>query len=329
MITTNRTLVLLAAFLIGAPVAADPITGFTYTYDLSMADPFTGFFTAPHPDAPANDTDNASDPAAVTSKGVLADGDLGDPVFTNPSGGCCLFNNGTYAGFRNDGAGGAPQPKIDIDLDGTFQLNSLTLHYLVEDRPSIYAPQPIRNMAGDIMFDAVTVSGSTDGETFTPLGFDNDFVPVFGPDGDFGSGAAEIRTSMIDLMGATASHLSVDIRTPWSWIFLSEIVLDGTGSAGLPGDQNSDGAVDAADYVVWRKNDGTPDGYNTWRTNFGRTSASGLGSAVAGVPEPDSVALLGLGCLLAAASAPVKKKINDRRPPCRSSAPRCRQYIPS
>ena len=322
MMNTIRTIAVLTVMLVGTAVAADPITGFTYTYDLSMADPFTGFFTAPHPDVPANDTDNASDPAAVTSKGVLADGDLGDPVFTNPPAGCCLFNNGTYAGFRNDGAGGAPQPKIDIDLGGTFQLNSFTLHYLVEDRPSIYAPQPIRNMAGDIMFNAVTVSGSTDGETYAPLGFDNDFVPVFGPDGDFGSGAAEIRTSMIDLMGATASHLSIDIRTPWSWIFLSEIVLDGTGSAGLTGDYNSDGSVDAADYVVWRKNDGTPDEYNTWRTNFGRTSALAHGSALAAVPEPQSIALFAVGCLMAAASAAAKMRNEDRQRPSRSSAAR-------
>jgi hypothetical protein len=329
MITTNRGLVLLTALLIAAPVAADPITGFTYTYDLSMADPFTGFFTTPHPDVPANDTDNASDPAAVTSKGVLADGDLGDPVFTNPSGGCCLFNNGTYAGFRNDGAGGAPQPKIDIDLGGTFQLSSFTLHYLVEDRPSIYAPQPIRNMAGDIMFNAVTVSGSTDGETFTPLGFDNDFVPVFGPDGDFGSGAAEIRTSMIDLMGANASHLSVDIRTPWSWIFLSEIVLDGTGSAGLTGDYNSDGSVDAADYVLWRKNDGAPGGYNAWRTNFGRTAGSGLGSAAAAMPEPASALLLAIVCPLAGALAGRRNTGKLRRRRRLPIAANCRQYISS
>ncbi len=43
----------------------------------------------------------------------------------------------------------------------------------------------------------------------------------------------------------------------------------------LQGDYNTDGVVDAADYVVWRKTDGAnPAGYNTWRTNFGRTSGA-------------------------------------------------------
>ena len=45
-------------------------------------------------------------------------------------------------------------------------------------------------------------------------------------------------------------------------------------AAGLPGDFNNNGTVDAADYVVWRKTDGTPADYNTWRTNFGQTVGS-------------------------------------------------------
>jgi hypothetical protein len=66
---------------------------------------------------------------------------------------------------------------------------------------------------------------------------------------------------------------------------------------GLEGDYNGDGTVDAADYVVWRKTDGSPSGYNTWRTNFDRTAGGGgpLGSGAgqAAVPEP-SAWLLGL-----------------------------------
>jgi hypothetical protein len=47
----------------------------------------------------------------------------------------------------------------------------------------------------------------------------------------------------------------------------------------LPGDFNGDGSVDAADYVVWRANDGTQADYNTWRSDFGRTLTSGSGEA--------------------------------------------------
>jgi probable HAF family extracellular repeat protein len=59
----------------------------------------------------------------------------------------------------------------------------------------------------------------------------------------------------------------------------------------FPGDFNGNGKVDGADYVVWRKNDGTQIGYNTWRTNFGRTTASGS-SFNAAIPEPSTLALL-------------------------------------
>jgi hypothetical protein len=70
--------------------------------------------------------------------------------------------------------------------------------------------------------------------------------------------------------------------------------------AHLPGDFNDDGTVDAADYVVWRKNDGTQDGYDTWRTNFGRTLIAGSGSISfeqdlsAAIPEPAGILLVSL-----------------------------------
>ena len=49
----------------------------------------------------------------------------------------------------------------------------------------------------------------------------------------------------------------------------------------IPGDYNFDGTVDAADYVVWRKHDGTTytqADYDLWRANFGATADSGSGS---------------------------------------------------
>jgi hypothetical protein len=73
----------------------------------------------------------------------------------------------------------------------------------------------------------------------------------------------------------------------------------------LLGDYNENGLVDAADYVVWRKqfgsptalpNDDTPgvgnDDYARWRARFGNTlSGSGASVSVA-IPEPGSLAML-------------------------------------
>jgi hypothetical protein len=63
-------------------------------------------------------------------------------------------------------------------------------------------------------------------------------------------------------------------------------------SGGLAGDYNNDGSVDAADYVVWRKTGAIPDGYTTWRSNFGRTGPVILGNAAAAVPEPSCICAL-------------------------------------
>ena len=73
-------------------------------------------------------------------------------------------------------------------------------------------------------------------------------------------------------------------------------------SAGVPGDYNNNGKVDAADYVLWRKNPGAyggdPAGYNTWRANFGNPPGNGssLGDAGA-VPEPGTIFLAAMGGL--------------------------------
>jgi hypothetical protein len=64
----------------------------------------------------------------------------------------------------------------------------------------------------------------------------------------------------------------------------------------VAGDFNNDNAVNAADYVVWRKGLGTTytqNDYNVWRANFGQTAGSGSGAtASAAVPEPTTLLLL-------------------------------------
>ena len=71
---------------------------------------------------------------------------------------------------------------------------------------------------------------------------------------------------------------------------------------GTPGDYNGNSTVDAADYIVWRKNNGTnntlpydnglgtpigPPHYNLWRQNFGNTGGTGTSTGLyQAVPEP-------------------------------------------
>jgi hypothetical protein len=77
-----------------------------------------------------------------------------------------------------------------------------------------------------------------------------------------------------------------------------------------PGDFNDDGTINAADYVVWRKFDGTQQGYDNWRMNFGETIPLGSGAASsldATVPEPTRI--LPLVLMLASFALPRHRRL--------------------
>lgn len=91
-------------------------------------------------------------------------------------------------------------------------------------------------------------------------------------------------------------------------------------AAGVPGDYNNNGVVDAADYALYRKvlgqsvtlpNDSTPGSvttadYGVWRSHFGQSSAAGSGATGLGtspVPEPDALILWGIAAFLLSAVA--------------------------
>jgi hypothetical protein len=87
---------------------------------------------------------------------------------------------------------------------------------------------------------------------------------------------------------------------------IGDVILS---SFAINGDYNANGVVDAGDYVLWRKSPasyGGAGGYNTWRSNFGRTNIPGSGSGAGGlssqtaVPEPSCFILLVAGVMLLA-----------------------------
>jgi hypothetical protein len=75
-----------------------------------------------------------------------------------------------------------------------------------------------------------------------------------------------------------------------------------TVATAIPGDFNFNGSVDAADYVVWRKTDGSAADYNLWRSHFGQTAGSGaalrFSRPISAVPEPACLALAAAALLL-------------------------------
>jgi hypothetical protein len=88
------------------------------------------------------------------------------------------------------------------------------------------------------------------------------------------------------------------------WDYVIDNFKVETFSAGVPGDYNNDGTVNAADYVLWRKGTGTlanevadpgtfsAADYSEWRARFGNPSGSGSSLGGGAVPEPVSVCTL-------------------------------------
>jgi hypothetical protein len=93
---------------------------------------------------------------------------------------------------------------------------------------------------------------------------------------------------------------SIDLYVDFAWTALT---LIGAPIPTPAGDYNHNYVVDVADYVVWRKSDGTDAEYTTWRSNFGIAAGSGARSIQLAsdrpIPEPSAVVLLLIGALSA------------------------------
>jgi hypothetical protein len=99
--------------------------------------------------------------------------------------------------------------------------------------------------------------------------------------------------------------------------YLNDMQIEGIAAPGINGDYNDNGAVDAADYVIWRKHQGTtttlpndPHGgtigaaqYNTWRANFGM----GGGAAANGAPVPEPTSWM-MAALLAVVLSAIQRR---------------------
>jgi hypothetical protein len=129
---------------------------------------------------------------------------------------------------------------------------------------------------------------------------------------DFG-GLAGGTYTLVDYAGTALGDATVDLLTlglqPAGFTYdlvdnAANLSIDLiVTAAGVLGDHNSDGKVDAADYVVWRKNPsmhGNDQGYADWRANFGNAPGIGSGTSIgpdSSVPEPSAVLSIVVGTL--------------------------------
>lgn len=134
-------------------------------------------------------------------------------------------------------------------------------------------------------------------------------------------GSSTLLTDAVLSLG-TGYNTSVDAQdlqfyvsvTSGAGLFLPGRVEYVGGSTVLLGDYNDDGTVDAADYTVWRNHLGgaaltnedpnaspgvvDQEDYVVWKSNFGQSLPGEVVLAATNVPEPGSLALVGLAAVL-------------------------------
>lgn len=189
-----------------------------------------------------------------------------------------LRGNGTIIGMVQNGGVVSPGTSPDaLSIDGDYtqsaagelliELASLTSH----DQLLVTGTATLNGTLTINFIDGFTPSA---GQSFTILSADD-------VDGTFGMQSLP-----------SVPNLAFDvIYTPQS------VVL--TVVPALPGDFNADGAVNAADYVVWRKGilpPNAPTDYDTWRQHFAEPPV-GSGNANPAIPEPTSLVLFALSLL--------------------------------
>jgi len=122
------------------------------------------------------------------------------------------------------------------------------------------------------------------------------FTPAAGNSFDILNWGSRIGTFSAIQLPALASGLHWDT---------TQLYSTGVLSVTASGDFNNDGRTNAADYVTWRKTDGTQNGYAAWRENFSLSSSSAesLRDASA-APEPAALILVLITLALSTLSRP-------------------------
>jgi hypothetical protein len=178
--------------------------------------------------------------------------------------GTSILPNGTLTGLGSL-AGSVTNDGTIAPGAGTFSING--------DFTQRAAGRLLIEIGSATNFDTLAVNGDvTLGGTLVAT-LTGGFTPVAGQQFSiFGDQADSLTGAFGALEFPVFNGLTFDVSQT-SNSFVLRVV-----EAGLPGDFNRDGRVDAADYVVWRNGLGsthTQADYNVWRANFGRSASSG------------------------------------------------------
>jgi hypothetical protein len=233
---------------------------------------------------------------------------------TDPAGFSVLTNTVNPAGFREVNIFQAPIFPVG---PGEEQSVFYGVGTLVNGSPNYPMQPPGTNSIGPA-FTSLTAVAGVPWATGDPFGdaawnpaallLTGSFLPGAAAPGIFDSGSFESRGTTFTTVGTSTNLGTISDSIVVNAIVRSNLVQTA--------DYNGNGAVDAADYVLWRETlgsttlldaDGNTNGvidagdYDVWRANFGTVFGSGSGALqnAAQVPEPGTLGLILAGSLLA------------------------------
>ncbi len=196
-----------------------------------------------------------------------------------------------------------------VTFDGNSRTLGINPAYTADGEPAERSNQPLPGPADLFTLGSFTVGATAAGEI---VRFENLNLAVFLNLAAFFEGEAQegIVTLLLEQTNnaAAASFYSKESIAAFAPRLIVDAVVQAVALPVLAGDYNNDGAVDAADYTVWRNalNSGSPlpnetaslgtvdqDDFAAWKANFGATAGLGSG-APAGVPEPGSLAIVAM-----------------------------------
>jgi hypothetical protein len=160
----------------------------------------------------------------------------------------------------------------------------------------------ISGLAAGAQHDVLQVAGDANIDGTVLVRFINGFAPRQGQQFEFLTfgGAVDLTAASFEIQNL-ASGFEFDIAFAAGGVTLTAL-NDGVSLIDpIAGDYNTDGTVDAADYVLWRKSGASPEAYDEWRANFGSIAGAAASLMDASVPEPRGMILFAISlCAMAA-----------------------------
>jgi hypothetical protein len=215
------------------------------------------------------------------------------------------------------GSPGSTNPEVNLGFTATPAGGVETLAF---DLVWAQLVQPAPDTLRVRVYDYVTVPGGRKREATLEFNLPDIFVANIYFHGRAGRVELDFRNLFDDLSHEPFTQIEdiwveldsiADFFGPPMGIFAIDNVSI-NGATAPEWDYNRDGIVDAADYVVWRKTDGSQAEFDTWRANFGASLGPGSGSALPSA-QPLSAAVPESSTLILMILAPVGECLCPRR----------------